>query len=415
MSPRVVITGAGVISAVGAGVGRTKDSLLRGYSNMQPLKYLDTIHTDIPCAEVPYSNDDLKGILGLSGDVLITRSALLGICAAREALEMAGLSNSAIAASFPDRNIKVAFLNGTTVGGMDVSELYYRDFLNNDSKNQFIHLHGSGTTTLSIAERTDVDYCYVDTLSTACSAAANAIIMGADLIRCGRADIVVAGGCECITKYHLNVNGFYSLMILDTKPCRPFNADRSGLNLGEGAGFIVLESEDIAKRRGAKPVAELTGYANVCDAFHQTAISPGGDGAVIAMKNALKMSGLQSDQIDYINAHGTGTANNDLSEGIAIDTVFCGHVPPVSSTKGMTGHPTSAAGAVEAVICLIAMQERFIPANLRFTEQIPGLSFAPVAKVIDNVPLNNVLSNSFGFGGNDTSLIFSKYETGHKE
>ena len=408
MSLRVVITGAGVISAAGAGVGRTKDSLLRGYSNMQPLKYLNTIHTDVPCAEVPYSNDELKDFLGLRGDVLITRSALLGISAAREALEMAGLSNSAIAASFPDKNIKVAFLNGTTVGGMDFSELYYRDFLNNDSKNQFIQLHGSGTTTLSIAERTDVDYCYVDTLSTACSAAANAITMGADLIKCGRADIVVAGGCECITKYHLN--GFYSLMILDTKPCRPFNADRSGLNLGEGAGFIVLESEEIAKARGVKPIAELTGYSNVCDAFHQTAISPGGDGAVIAMRNALKMSGLQSDQIDYINAHGTGTANNDLSEGTAIDTVFCGHVPPVSSTKGMTGHPTSAAGAVEAVICLIAMREHIIPANLRFTEQIPGLSFAPVAKRIDNVQLNNVLSNSFGFGGNDTSLIFSKYE-----
>jgi 3-oxoacyl-[acyl-carrier-protein] synthase-1 len=410
MSRRVVITGAGVISAAGDGVVKTCDSLLRGCSNLQPLKYLDTIHKDLPCGEVPYSNEELCDILGLDRNLLITRSSLLGIYAAREALKMANLSREVISKEFADRKIKVAFLNGTTVGGMDSSEKYYRDFLNNDSKNQYIMLHGSGTSTLSVAECTDLDYCYADTLSTACSAAANAIMMGADLIRCGRADIVVAGGCECITKYHLN--GFYSLMILDPKPCRPFDADRAGLNLGEGAGFIVLESEEVARLRKAEPVAELKGYANACDAFHQTAVSPGGDGAVIAMRNALKMSGLQASQIDYINAHGTGTVNNDLSEGTAIDTVFCGNVPPVSSTKGLTGHPTSAAGGVEAVICLIAMKHHFIPATLRFSTQIPGLSFLPVSKTITDVNLNNVLSNSFGFGGNDTSLIFSSYSSG---
>lgn len=410
MSRRVVITGAGVISAAGAGVGRTCEALLHGYSNMQPLKYLDTIHKDIPCAEVPFSNQELVEMYNLGDGLLITRSALLGIAAAREALQMADLSDGTIASKFGGKKIKVAFLNGTTVGGMDCSEKYYRDFLSNNSKNHFIMLHGSGTTTIEIAESTGVSYDYVDTLSTACSAASNAITMGADLIKCGRADIVVAGGCECITKYHFN--GFYSLMILDTKPCRPFNADRSGLNLGEGAGFVVLESEEIAVSRGAKILAELSGYSNSCDAFHQTAISPGGDGAVIAMRNALKMSGLQAEQIDYINAHGTGTVNNDLSEGTAIDTVFCGNVPPVSSTKWMTGHPTSAAGAVEAVICLIAMEHNFIPANLRFTERIPGLSFSPVAETVDNVKLKHVISNSFGFGGNDTSLIFSKYYDG---
>ncbi|MCL2247373.1 MAG: beta-ketoacyl-[acyl-carrier-protein] synthase family protein, partial [Lentimicrobiaceae bacterium] len=218
------------------------------------------------------------------------------------------------------------------------------------------------------------------------------------------------------TKFHLN--GFNSLMILDRQPCRPFDASRSGINLGEGAAYIVMEREsnmrlseiEPLKIRNRKSFCLLSGYANTCDAYHQTASAPDGEGAYLAMKQALERAQLSPEQIDYINAHGTGTENNDLSEGIAIMRLFGEKIPPVSSTKAFTGHTTSAAGGVEAVISILALQHNFIPTNLNFSERMPELSFIPVNE--DNIQyiskINHILSNSFGFGGNDTALIFSK-------
>jgi len=241
---------------------------------------------------------------------------------------------------------------------------------------------------------------------------------------------VVAGGAECLTKFHLN--GFNSLFILDKMPCRPFDASRAGLNLGEGAAYIVMCLPPARSERGGEkshnsnlhkidniaqslPFAEgwegavLSGYANACDAFHQTASSPDGEGAFLAMKNALENAALRPADIDYINAHGTGTQNNDLSEGRAIERLFGTEIPPVSSTKSFTGHTTSAAGGVEAVISILALHNNFIPPNLNFKNQMEELSFAPVQAGQTKV-LRHVLSNSFGFGGNDTALVFSRKE-----
>ena len=311
-------------------------------------------------------------------------------------------------------------------------------------------------------------FSQVDTISTACSSAANAIILGAELLRSGRADIVVAGGSECLTKFHLN--GFNTLMILDREPCRPFDATRAGITLGEGAAYVVMERRgdvrcemcDVRQsqisnlkthnphpspfggstRRGKgaqianrKSQIALSGYANTCDAYHQTASSPDGDGAYLAMKKALEAAQLQPGQIDYINAHGTGTENNDLSEGMAIVRLFGEKIPPVSSTKAFTGHTTSAAGCVETVISILALQHNFIPANLNFSEKMPELPFTPYLDMrqsdmryetehtenltshnltshnpTSHIELNHVLCNSFGFGGNDSSLIFSKIQ-----
>jgi len=200
------------------------------------------------------------------------------------------------------------------------------------------------------------------------------------------------------------------LMILDKVQCRPFDATRAGLNLGEGAAYIVLESEESVKSRNAKVLCKVSGYGNACDAYHQTASSPDGKGAAIAMQAALDMSGLIPSDIDYINAHGTGTTNNDESEGVAIMNVFGNTIPPVSSTKAFTGHTTSASGGVEAVISILAMQEGFLPPNLNFKNQIEKLSFAPVSKLRRNVKIDHVMSNSFGFGGNNSAIIFSKLQ-----
>jgi 3-oxoacyl-(acyl-carrier-protein) synthase len=223
------------------------------------------------------------------------------------------------------------------------------------------------------------------------------------MIRCGEADIVVVGGSECITKFHLN--GFNSLMILDTKPCRPFDATRNGLNLGEGAAYLVLESEESAKRRGAKAQALLSGYGNACDAFHQTASSPEGEGAYLAMKKALEMAEIQPSDIDYINAHGTGTPNNDTSESQAMIRLFDGKVPPVSSTKPFTGHTTSASGSIEAVFCILALQHGFLPVNLNWSQPMEN-GIVPVSQPTRKA-LKHVLCNAFGFGGNDSSLLLS--------
>jgi 3-oxoacyl-(acyl-carrier-protein) synthase len=220
-------------------------------------------------------------------------------------------------------------------------------------------------------------------------------------------DRVIAGGTESLTKYHLN--GFNTLMILDRELCKPFDENRKGLNLGEGAAFLVIESEDVVKATGKKVLCELTGYGNSCEAFHQTASTPEGKGAYMAMKEALDRSGLEPEQIDYINAHGTGTENNDLSEGRAIEKLFGDNLPKISSTKAFTGHTTSGAGGIEAVLSVLAITHNLIFPNLNFSEQMKELNFSPVTELLENIKVDHVLSNSFGFGGNNSALIFSRY------
>lgn len=391
MSGRIVITGAGIISAIGVGKEETLRSLVSRRSGIGRLRHLQTAHSDLPCGEVNMSDEELKGILGIPSDRIVPRTTLLGIIAVKEAMEEAGVKG-------PER---AALISGTTVGGMDVTE---RHFLKEDDETLF-SLHDCGSCTDEVADFFG-GFGLVTTISTACSSAANSIMLGADLIKSGRSEVAVAGGAECLTRYHLN--GFNSLKILDSGPCRPFDAARNGLNLGEGAGFVVMESEKHALARGAEPLGVLDGYGNACDAFHQTASSEDGEGAYLAMSKALNMSGLRPSDIDYINAHGTATPNNDASESRAMIRLFGDKVPPVSSTKAFTGHTTSAAGSIEAVICLLAIRHGFIPANLNWREPFNG-GVIPEAEGREGIRLDHVLCNSFGFGGNDSSLLISRY------
>jgi len=286
---------------------------------------------------------------------------------------------------------------------MDKCELYYGDFLVNDSRNIYIDSYDCADSTEKIADLLDISD-FVTTISTACSSSANSILLGARMIRNGMIDRVIAGGTESLTGFHLS--GFNALKILDKEPCKPFDAKRNGITLGEGAAYLVLESEAVVKSSGKKAICELVGWGNACEAFHQTASSPDGIGAYLAMKKALDMSGLAPSEIDYINAHGTGTDNNDVAEGRAIEQLFGEHVPKVSSTKPFTGHTTSAAGSTESVFSILSLVHKIIWPNLNFREQMPELSFAPVSELMPNVQVSNVMTNSFGFGGNDTSLIF---------
>jgi 3-oxoacyl-[acyl-carrier-protein] synthase-1 len=229
----------------------------------------------------------------------------------------------------------------------------------------------------------------------------------ANLIRAGYLDRVVAGGADSVTRFTLN--GFNTLMILDKNGCRPFDNDRAGLTLGEGAAFLVLEGEATALKGNRTVLGELRGFGNANDAFHQTASSPDGTGAYLAMKAALEMSGLMPDEIGYINVHGTGTQNNDLTEGIAMKRLFGDALPPFSSTKSFTGHTLGAAGAVEAVISLLAIREGALFPNLRFRTPMNELPLEPVTAPKKGLAIRNVLSNSFGFGGNCSSIVLSSY------
>lgn len=398
MKEPIWITGAGIVSAVGCNKREVLESLVAGRSGIGPMCYLRSVHTEFPVGEVPMSDEELCAALGIDASTPTIRTALLGMLALDEALDEAGLSGGELPGA--------AFISGTTVGGMDRSECYYPDFLANDSRNEYIAMHDCGASTELIADRFG-RFGFVSTPSTACSSAMNAILVGANLIRSGAFDIVVAGGSECLTRFHLN--GFNALMILDTQPCRPFDATRAGLNLGEGAAYVVLERAASARRRGVHALATLDGVANTCDAFHQTASSADGEGAFRAMRGALADAGLDPSEVDYINAHGTGTPNNDASESAAMLRLFGDRVPPVSSTKAFTGHTTSASGAIETVICLLALRHGFLPVNLNWQHPMDN-GIVPVRESRPPREIRHVLCNSFGFGGNDSSLLLSKWQ-----
>ncbi len=389
---RIAITGIGAVSAIGMNCTQTLDALLNERSGLGVMHQLRSAHAELVVGEVPCSDEQLREQLHLGAEPM-PRTSLLGIAAAREALEMAKLqpSNS------------MAFISGTTVGGMDLTEQHWSDYAEGKAA-EYIRLHEAGESTMAIARHlTNDQMVNIFTPSTACSSALNAIILGANLIRTGQVKQALVGGSESLSRFHLN--GFNTLMILDAQPCRPFDADRHGLNLGEGAGYIVLENEEDAIRRGATILGYIAGYANTCDAFHQTASSENGEGAYLAMTKALEMAHLQPTDIDYVNAHGTATPNNDLSESAALKRVFGDTMPLVSSTKAFTGHTTSASGGLETVICLIAMQHRFVPANLNWSHSADGL-IVPTTRTTHHT-LHHVLCNAFGFGGNESSLILS--------
>jgi 3-oxoacyl-[acyl-carrier-protein] synthase-1 len=394
----VFIAGVGMISAIGKNVAACLKSLELGQAGMGEISYLNTVHRQqIPVAEVKMSNQELSLLAGMPAGV--SRTALLSMIAAREAIDNAAIKNLL--------TLRTGFISANTVGGMDKSEQFFAHFLADHSKGKLrdIVRHECGGATRTVADQLGIT-SYVTTISTACSSSANAIMYGARLIKHGILDVAIAGGVDSLTKFTLN--GFNTLLILDKEYCKPFDEHRNGLNLGEGAGYVVLVSEKVAKSLKLDIYCTLSGYCNKNDAYHQTASSPDGRGSYMAMSGALENSGLTAPDIDYINLHGTGTNNNDLAEGTAIKRLFEPHYPKMSSTKSFTGHTLGASGAIEAVLSSLSVKHGLIYPNLRFNDQMKEFPFAPETVFSKNAPVKHVLSNSFGFGGNCSSLIFSK-------
>ncbi len=402
----IAITGEGIVSAIGLNKQEVLHSLLDKKTGIGEMKHLQSVHHELPVGEVDLSNDQMKEMLGIPCGNMMSRTALLGMLAIRQALEDAGIDEEKQKNTLSTgKKPRIVLVSGTTVGGMDMTELCF-DLPEEERSLDFLKHHDCGSSTQLMADHFGI-FCETTTLSTACSSAANAIMLGARLIKAGQADIVVAGGTEALSRFHLN--GFNSLMILDHEQCRPFDATRAGLNLGEGAAFVVLEPEETAQRRGVATHAYLTGYGNACDAYHQTASSEDGEGAYLAMKEALETAHLQPTDIQYVNAHGTGTPNNDQSESVSLKRIFGENMPLVSSTKSFTGHTTSASGSIETVICMLAMQHHFVPASLGWKNQMEN-GITPTTGRSD-IQLEHVMCNSFGFGGNDSALIISAHPT----
>ncbi|HEY9044420.1 MAG TPA: beta-ketoacyl-[acyl-carrier-protein] synthase family protein [Ohtaekwangia sp.] len=396
MKGSVHVAGIGAITAIGNSVDECMRSFRQHTSGIGSITLFDSIHRGVlPVGEVKATNETLAANVGQPE--YISRTALLGIQAAREAVASAGIDIA---------KWRTGLISATTVGGMDRTENFFPDFLQDNKKGKLHDVvnHACGRSTELIADDLGIHH-FISTINTACSSSVNAIAYGTRLINHGMLDIVVAGGSDALSKFTLN--GFNSLMILDREPCRPFDASRKGLNLGEGAGFVVIVSQRVLEQEKKKSLAVVAGYGNTNDAYHQTASSPEGRGSYAAMQKALAMSGLSLEAIDYINLHGTGTLNNDASEGTAVKRFFGEHLPKLSSTKAFTGHTLGASGGIEAVFSVLALTQQCVFPNLRFETAMPEVDIVPQQK-FEETTVNHVMSNSFGFGGNCSSIIFSK-------
>ena len=394
---KVAITGMGIISAIGKTVEENYNALITGQKGISSIENFHTVHKDvIKVGEIKLTNPQLEQLLGLSSDNNYSRTAMLGAYAAKKAIEDAGISNM--------NDCRSGLISSTSVGGMDMTERFYYEYFEDEACQKYISSHDAGDSSHKIAEYIGLEG-FVSTISTACSSAANAIMMGARMIQQGKLDRVVVGGTDALAKF--TINGFKTLMILSDTYNTPFDNNRKGLNLGEAAAFLVLESDELVQKSNKKVLAYVSGFGNANDAYHQTASSENGDGAFLAMEKALKIAGLQPSHIDYVNAHGTATPNNDLSEGRALIRIFGDNTPEFSSTKAFTGHTLAAAAAIEAVYSVLALQNNVVFPNLNFVTPMEEFNLIPQTS-LKNKEINHVLSNSFGFGGNCSTVIFSK-------
>ncbi len=386
----------GVISAIGNNLGQNRMSLAEGKCGIStsldlfPSKYAGVL----PFGSVPISNSTLQKELDAK-EHGVTRTSLLALHAFNEAIKDSGLDASELS------DLDTALVGASTVGGMCLTDELYKDANMSEGGSPYLSSYDNASVTIYLQKRYNMNGIS-NTINTACSSSANAIMYGADLIKNGLAKRAIVGGADSLAKF--TINGFHALHILSPDICRPFDEQRSGLNLGEGAAFLVLEREEDAA--GKKIYATLTGYRNTNDAFHPSSLSEQGDGPYLAMKGALDSAGLSADKIDFINAHGTGTENNDEVESVAMIRLF-ETPPPFTSTKSNTGHTLGAAGAIEAVYSILNLTEQEIYRGLNFESPIAKTALKPVQEN-KKMALQNVMSNSFGFGGNCSSLIFSK-------
>lgn len=379
---RVFITGMGIISSLGQGVGRHVDSLKKNCSGIEPLTLFSPSPGNLlPAGEIPNFKQTLN----------VPRTHEFAFLAAQEALSATH--------AVPD-----AIILGTTTGGMPLTEA----LLKRDEKDTDQYEYHS---TSSVAEfLAGVLRCsgLVLTVTTACSSGAVAIKLAYELLSAGKANRVLAGGADALCR--LTYYGFNSLQLIDPSGAHPLDRDRNGMTVGEGSAMLLLEAGESSPNNA---IAEILGGGLSCDAYHPTAPHPEGKGALAAMKKALEDAGIIPADIEYINLHGTGTKDNDLAEAKAIHSVFGNNIPPLSSVKGATGHSLGASGAIESIICAAAIREGLIPANTGCVNPDPELNLKPALTPLEQ-KVAVALSNSFGFGGNNACLVVADPRSKHE-
>jgi 3-oxoacyl-(acyl-carrier-protein) synthase len=386
----------GVVSAIGNSVAENHEALKAARCGIQykldlfPTKYAGLL----PFGQVPLSNKELLETLQVS-EPGVTRTSLLALYALNEALAGSGITEDEV------QSFDTALIGANTVGGMCLTDELYNDANAKTDGSEYLGSYDCASVNLFLQKHLKINGI-INTINTACSSSANAIMYGAMLMKNGYAKRAIVGGTDSLAKF--TINGFNSLHILSNEICTPFDEGRKGLNLGEGAAWLILEKEEDIKDK--KIYAELTGYSNANDAYHPSSLSDEGDGPFLSMQGALNIAGLSPNKIDFINAHGTGTENNDEVESRAMIRLF-DNPPAFASTKGNVGHTLGAAGAIEAVYSILSLQHQEVYANLHFKNVIPSTQLTPVQSYT-KMPVNHVMSNSFGFGGNCSSLIFSK-------
>jgi 3-oxoacyl-[acyl-carrier-protein] synthase II len=402
MRNRVVITGLGVISSIGIGWEEFWDSLLKGRSGISPVTSFDTSE------HFTHNGGEVKNFRPeefIQEDKIpsLSRASQLAFAAAKLAIEDANLSEEDIS------EMKAGTCIGTTMGAVQVVEII-DELIVLSHKTNFDHTlicqvptHSTSTSVAKQFGKTCANIMF----STACAAGNYAIGYGFDLIRLGRADFILAGGTEPFSK--VAFTGFNQFSAVAPEKCRPFDKNRKGMMLAEGAGILVLESLENAIKRNAHIYAEISGYGLSCDASHMTNASV--EGIAECMKKAMRESGINQEKVDYISAHGTGTKANDRNECAAIREVFGSRYKniPVSSIKSMLGHTMGAASALEAITCALVVKSDIVPPTINFETPDPECDIDCVPNQARKHKVKIAMNNSYAFGGNNASLVLKKF------
>src|SRR5687767_6602904 len=399
---RVVVTGLGAVSSIGSSVSEFWPNLLAGVCGIRPVSLFDaSAYRTQTAAEV---SDIPDGFLTAVDRRRMSRADRMGLVAANEAIAQSGLDLSR------EDPARIGVILGGGTSGLLDSEAFYEIWLNGGrGRPSRVLNHLPDAITDRIAQRFGLEGLK-STITTACSSAANAMGYAYDAIVGGLADAVVTGGSDVLAR--LTYGGFNSLRSVDPDPCRPFDRERRGLSIGEAAGILVFEEEDRARRRGAPILGEFLGYGVTSDAYHMTAPDPSGAAGARTIRAALDAAGRNPSDVDYVNAHGTATLQNDSAETAALKVALGERAKaiPVSSIKSMIGHCLCASGAIEAVATVMTVRERKIPPTIHYENPDPACDLDYVPNEAREGAVTLALSNSFAFGGNSSVVVISRYE-----
>jgi 3-oxoacyl-[acyl-carrier-protein] synthase II len=397
---RVVVTGIGAVTSIGTNVPDFWAGLLAGRCGIGPVTLFDaSSYRTQTAAEV---TDIPDGFLTAAGKRRLSRADRMGLAAATEAVAQSGLDFSR-----EDPTRIGVVLGGGTSGLLDSEDFFWRHLNGKPARPSRVLNHMPDAITDRVAQRFGLAGIK-STITTACSSSANALGYAHDAIAAGWADVILTGGSDALAR--LTYGGFNSLRSVDPGPCRPFDRERKGLSIGEAAGILVFEEAGRARARGAPILAEFLGYGVTSDAFHMTAPDPSGAAGGRTIRAALAFAGVNADEVDYVNAHGTATSQNDSAETAAIKAALGERARqiPVSSIKSMIGHCLCASGAIEAVATVLTLRDQLVPPTIHYENADPACDLDYVPNASREADVDVAISNSFAFGGNSSVVVFAR-------